>query len=152
MAAFSLPSPYYVLNFGWGFYFIFFYCGIVFFKICSFIFSLWGSSLLLTGFFLAAVRRGSSLLQFEGFSLCDFSYCPAWALGPRASAGAACGLSCSKACRIFRDQPGVEPASPAFIARWILNHWSTREALDFVLLTELGCRLQVPMLPTSLLG
>ena len=111
-----------------------------------------GSSLLLTGFFLAAARGGSSLLQFEGFSLRDFSYCPAWALGPRASAGAACVLSCSKACGIFLDQPGVEPASPAFIARWILNHGSTREALDFVLLTGLGCRLQVPMLLTSLLG
>ena len=36
-------------------------------------------------------------------------------------------LSCSLGCGILVPQPGIEPMSP--IARWILNHWTTREAL-----------------------
>ena len=55
------------------------------------------------------------------------------------SAVAACGaldagsvilahrFSCAAACGIFQD-PRIEQGIPS-IARWILNHWATREAL-----------------------
>ena len=37
------------------------------------------------------------------------------------------GLSCPTACGILVSRPGIEPASPAFIARRILYHWTSRE-------------------------
>ena len=37
------------------------------------------------------------------------------------------GLSCSVACGIFPDWDTSQTSVPC-IARWILNHWATREA------------------------
>ena len=148
-----MSPPHYELNFGWFFFvLIFIVMYYYFFKIDSFIFCLWGSSLLLTGFFLVA-HGSSSLLQFEGFSLPDFSYCPAWALGPRASAVATCGLSCSKACGIFLDQLRMELISPALLGGFLTTGPPGKPLiLLFFLLMGLGCRLQVPVLLISLLG
>ena len=36
-----------------------------------------------------------------------------------------CGFRCPLACRILAPRPGMELRSPA---RWILNHWTAREA------------------------
>ena len=44
------------------------------------------------------------------------------------------GLSCPVACGILVPQPGIEPASPALIGRWILNHWTTREVPGYMFL------------------
>ena len=37
------------------------------------------------------------------------------------------GFSCSEAYGILVPWPGIEPLSVPFIARWILNRWTTRE-------------------------
>ena len=50
-------------------------------------------------------------------------------LGAKASAVSAHGLSCTTACRIFLDQGSNW--CPC-IARQILNHWTTREALSVI--------------------
>ena len=44
----------------------------------------------------------------------------------------ACGLSCTRACGIFVPSPGIEPTFPC-IARWILNHWTTRKVPGLLL-------------------
>ena len=40
-----------------------------------------------------------------------------------------CGLNCSTACENLAPQTGIKPES-LLNARWILNHWTTREVPD----------------------
>ena len=52
--------------------------------------------------------------------------CGAWALGHLGSTAAVHGLSYLETWDL--PGPGIKPVSPA-LSRWILNHWTTREAL-----------------------
>ena len=69
-------------------------------------------------------------------SLCGgLSCCGAQAPGGRASEVVVPGLSCPVAHGIFLDQGGT---GVPCIARWILIHWTTREALGNVLIALYG--------------
>ena len=60
------------------------------------------------------------------FVLHGFGSCGPWAVEHAGSVAAACRLSCSLVCGMLVPWPGIKPMPPC-IARWILNHWTTRE-------------------------
>ena len=85
------------------------------------------------GLSLVVASGGYSSLWSMGSSL--WWHLLAWSTGSRHASFSSCssldsreqaqGLNCSTACEIFPDQ-GLNPVS--CIAKWILNHWITREA------------------------
>ena len=82
---------------------------------------------------LSASRLLSTFLVFRFvWVFFFFFFWFAWALQSTtcASLVAVPGLSCPKACGILVPRTGIEPAFPC-IARWILNHWTTRQVPVF---------------------
>ena len=109
----------------------------VFFFFKSVNFDCTGSSLLCEGF-LHLLRTGLLFIAVWGLSLRWLLLLQSTGSRMWASVFVAPGLSCSKACKIFPDR---DQTCVPCIGRQILNHWTTREVLDHLLLTTALCCL-----------
>ena len=64
-----------------------------------------------------------------------------------ASAVVVHGFSCPMACGIYLD-PNTKHQTPVpCIGRWILNHWTTRDALLPISYTNVACTTNIALLP-----
>ena len=87
--------------------------------LCLSVFGCCGSSLLCAGH-LPSLRAGNYALHCSAWAShrSGVSCCGAPALGARASAAVAHGLSCSEACGML-PEPGIEPAFPLWAGRFL---------------------------------
>ena len=88
--------------------------------------------------FSTCFEQGYSSLQCEGLSLRWLLLLQSTGSRMWASVFVAPRLTCSKACKIFPDR---DQTCVPCISRQILNHWTTREVLDHLLLTTALCCL-----------
>ena len=109
----------------------------LFLKICLFVYLFWPHWIFIAvhRFSLVAASRGYSVVVVHVSHCGGFSCCGAQPLGAQASVVVMCGLICCGSwawllCSLWDLLgAGINQTHVPSTCRWILNHWTSREAL-----------------------